>query len=268
VLRDSASGPRSVPVKILGVFDTVGALGIPLSAFWKENRDLYGFHDVALSDICEHSLHALAIDEHREAFEATLWRRLPFTRQPRNVEQVWFAGAHADVGGGYDRFDQHHLDDITLDWMVRRVVQIAGSDFPLDPPPKQPSPKVREAYARSPQHEARQGVYRFMPHVYRSIGNKPVPVAPRPFERNVCFDRYAEPIGEAIHISAIERLGLRIKVDGVDATYAPRNLIVALQSEDASNGTLRVIDWDASCMKLLQANQLITERLHRARITD
>ncbi|QOG21737.1 hypothetical protein FOM02_35030 [Bradyrhizobium sp. SEMIA] len=66
--------PGTVKVKCLGVFETVGALGIPISRVWRENRDLYGFHDVGLAPICEHSLHGLAIDEHREQFEATLWR--------------------------------------------------------------------------------------------------------------------------------------------------------------------------------------------------
>ena len=263
-LREMSSGPLSVPVKVLAVFDTVGALGIPLSAFWKENRDLYGFHDVGLSEICQHSLQALAIDEHREAFEATLWRRLPFTARRANVEQVWFAGAHADVGGGYDRSGAHHLDDITLDWMTRRVVGIAGSDFPLDLPPE----VLPDCCAAAPQHEPRRGVYRLMPHVYRSIGNLPVPVAARPLERNVCFDRHAKPIGEAIHISAIERLGLSVRIDGSDATYAPRNLVAALQQQVATKGGVAVVDWDASPIEDAHlAEQLIKRALERARVS-
>jgi hypothetical protein len=272
LLSSISSGPLSIRVKALAVFDTVGALGIPLSAFWKENRDLYGFHDVGLSEICEHSLHALAIDEHREAFEATLWRRLPFTAKRTNVEQVWFAGAHADVGGGYiteERSDPQHLDDITLDWMIRRIVSIAGPDFPLDPP--SPLPKAfQQACTTAPQHEPRQGAYRFMPYVYRSIGNQRVPVAPRPFERNVCYDRHAEPIGEAIHISAIERLGLQVTSNGVDATYAPRNLVAALQQRGQSPSSgreqnqIQVIGWDTKPMAPGEANDKIDAGLRRA----
>ncbi|SFN33903.1 Uncharacterized alpha/beta hydrolase domain [Bradyrhizobium sp. Rc3b] len=258
LVRKISSGPNSIPVKLLGVFDTVGALGIPLNAFWKENRDLYGFHDVGLSGICEHSLQALAIDEHREAFEATLWRRLPFTARPANVEQVWFAGAHADVGGGYVRSGPHELEDITLDWMIKRVRQIAGDDFPLDPPPA-----LAPDCITAPQHEPRQGLYRFMPYVYRSIGNLPVPVAPRPFERNVCFDRHAKPIGEAIHVSAIERLGLSVGIGGVDATYAPRNLMSALQQLVQLNGDVAVVDWNAMSTPLLLATVLMRQGLQR-----
>jgi uncharacterized protein (DUF2235 family) len=101
-LREMSYRPGTeIRIRCLGVFDTVGALGIPLSVFWRENRDLFGFHDVGLSPICEHSLHAVAIDEHREAFEATLWRQEKFTAKEERAEQVWFSGSHGDIGGGY-----------------------------------------------------------------------------------------------------------------------------------------------------------------------
>jgi hypothetical protein len=72
-------------IKCLAVFDTVGALGVPLPLFWRENRDLFEFHDVGLSRISEVNLHALAIDEHREAFEPTLWRKQKFGANRRLV---------------------------------------------------------------------------------------------------------------------------------------------------------------------------------------
>jgi uncharacterized protein (DUF2235 family) len=58
-----------VRINCLGVFDTVGALGVPLPLFWRENRDLFEFHDVTLSGISDVNLQVLAVDEHREAFE-------------------------------------------------------------------------------------------------------------------------------------------------------------------------------------------------------
>jgi uncharacterized protein (DUF2235 family) len=91
----------SVRIKCLGVFDTVGAMGVPLPIFWRENRDLFEFHDVTLSQISEVNLHALAVDEHREAFEPTPWRQQKFASVSTPTEQVWFVGAHADIGGGY-----------------------------------------------------------------------------------------------------------------------------------------------------------------------
>ena len=92
---------EAVRIACLGVFDTVGALGIPLSYFRVANRDKYEFHNVELSSITDQNLHALAIDEMREPFEATVWRRSQFKQFNTVTEQVWFPGTHADVGGGY-----------------------------------------------------------------------------------------------------------------------------------------------------------------------
>ncbi|MDP3241446.1 MAG: DUF2235 domain-containing protein, partial [Reyranella sp.] len=88
-------------ISCVGVFDTVGALGVPLHRFKLFNRDKYQFHDVDLSSITELNLHAVAIDEHRQPFEATVWRRPKFKRYLSRTEQVWFPGVHADVGGRY-----------------------------------------------------------------------------------------------------------------------------------------------------------------------
>ena len=80
-----------------------------------------------LSSITDQNLHALAIDEYREPFEATVWRRSQFKQFNTVTEQVWFPGAHADVGGGYIIQENRHggsidtLDDLTLSWMIKRV---------------------------------------------------------------------------------------------------------------------------------------------------
>jgi uncharacterized protein (DUF2235 family) len=123
-------------IDCLGMFDTVGALGIPLTRFQLYNRDRYEFHDVNLSSITRVNLHALAIDEHREPFQAAIWRKPRFKAYTSVTEQVWFPGAHADIGGGYIAYDSRGsngleaLDDITLDWMLRRVRHYFP-EFPL-----------------------------------------------------------------------------------------------------------------------------------------
>jgi uncharacterized protein (DUF2235 family) len=103
-------------IACLGLFDTVGALGVPLGRFRLYNRDRYQFHDVNLSSITRVNLHALAIDEHREPFQATIWRNPRFKAYASVTEQVWFSG-HADIGG-YIPYDTGVLqtrsaDDIT-----------------------------------------------------------------------------------------------------------------------------------------------------------
>lgn len=117
---------QQVRIRFLGVWDTVGALGVPLWVFAKFlNPQKYGFHDTKLSGIVEHACHAVAIDEHREDYAVTLWDKKPEHHDDQIMRQCWFAGAHADVGGGYrDR----SLADITLAWM-KEGAKRAGLGF-------------------------------------------------------------------------------------------------------------------------------------------
>jgi hypothetical protein len=200
-------------VALLGVFDTVGALGIPLSAFRVANRDKFEFHDVELSAITDVNLHALAIDEHRSAFEAAVWRKSKFKNFSTKTEQVWFAGAHADVGGGYINEDTggvrpHALDDISLDWMTKRVRHYYP-DFPIDQNRgwKDLSGEEIKLRAQSELHDSRTLLYKLFPFAYRSISNYPVATNRRrlPMIVNVSRDRHSEPIEERIHASALLR---------------------------------------------------------------
>lgn len=107
---------RPINVKFLGVWDTVGALGIPLHVADKLNKAFYQFHDTRLSSIVQNAYHAVALDEHREDYLVTLWE--PNQQPTQTMEQRWFCGAHADVGGGYaDR----RLSDLALRWMQDRA---------------------------------------------------------------------------------------------------------------------------------------------------
>jgi uncharacterized protein (DUF2235 family) len=101
------------PIQCVGVWDTVGALGIPLEAFEGSNQKKYEFHDTRLSRAVKFAFHALAIDEHRRPFLPTLWDTEAAPGQ--TLQQVWFAGAHSDIGGGYP---EHGLSDLALDWMM------------------------------------------------------------------------------------------------------------------------------------------------------
>ena len=97
----------------IAVWDTVGSLGIPLYDSDDASRvDVFQFADQDLSPRVDVGVHAISIDECRADFEPTLWN-------PREgITQVWFAGAHADVGGGYP---QAVLSDISLAWMIDRL---------------------------------------------------------------------------------------------------------------------------------------------------
>ena len=107
----------NVQIKCIGVWDTVGALGIPghLGDIFTQ---FYQFQDTNLGPHVENAFHALALDEHREDFVPTLWSKLPDAPASQRLEQVWFPGAHSNVGGGYA---EHGLSDVTLAWMADRV---------------------------------------------------------------------------------------------------------------------------------------------------
>jgi uncharacterized protein (DUF2235 family) len=93
-----------VPVTFLGVWDTVGALGIhKLDIPFLER---YQYHKISEVDIVAHVRHALALDEHRKVFAATLF---PAPQVGQTLEQRWFTGSHANVGGGYEEDGCHPL---------------------------------------------------------------------------------------------------------------------------------------------------------------
>ena len=87
---------HGLAIKFLGVWDTVGALGIPRSVDKLGlNRGKYEFHDTGLGKVIENAFHAVAIDENREEYDVTLWT----SKHPhQTVEQRWFPGAHSNVG--------------------------------------------------------------------------------------------------------------------------------------------------------------------------
>lgn len=102
-----------VPIKSVAVWDTVGSLGIPLYAA-DTRLDVFRFADNALSPNVANGFHAMAIDELRGDFSISRWD------DRAGVMQVWFVGAHADVGGGYPR-GESALSDIALDWIMRKL---------------------------------------------------------------------------------------------------------------------------------------------------
>jgi uncharacterized protein (DUF2235 family) len=121
-------------IHFIGVWDTVGALGIPiLGPRWLKpvvaliNRR-YQFHDTTLSTRVNGAFHALAIDERRKAFAPTMWHQQPGAdrQEPKQeLNQVWFTGVHCDIGGGYP---DTSLSDIALLWMADRA-QEYGLEF-------------------------------------------------------------------------------------------------------------------------------------------
>jgi len=180
-------------IRFIGVWDTVGALGIPLSpSRWVNflNRR-WRFHDTDLSTTVDAAFHALAIDEKRPPFRPAVWSQQADAVNQR-LEQVWFAGVHGDAGGGYP---DHALSDIALHWMIDRAGScgLAVGKIPLAPDPK------------GPQHETRTKWYKLLPPYVRPIGAK---------------DK------DASHESAASTAVERHKA--ADLAYSPRGLVAYL----------------------------------------
>jgi len=159
----SISGAEPIPVRMIGAWDTVGALGIPLRGFRSLTHARYQFHDTELSDIVQYACHALAIDEHRAPFAPTLWTHKAKTGQ--QVEQVWFCGAHGDIGGGHA---ETGLSDIALDWMLgkARSAGLAFDSQALAAYPLHGNPLGK-------LHDSKTGLYRLTVGIDRAIGGDP-----------------------------------------------------------------------------------------------
>lgn len=183
-------------IRFIGVWDTVGALGIPMSGLRWFNRR-WQFHDTDLSTTVDAAFQALAIDETRKPFEPAVWSHQPGAGAQR-LEQVWFSGCHCDIGGGYP---DSSLSDIALLWMADRARScgLAFSEEALLPG----DAKGREFAVRPDPlgelHDSRKLFYRLLRPYHRPIG-------------------MAEDGHEYVASSAVQR---REK----DSSYAPSGLV-------------------------------------------
>jgi hypothetical protein len=136
--------------------------------FWQTlhlNALRHAFYDQSLSPHVNYAKHALSLDERRADFARVKWGDHAEKRPSRDkhgyiwFEQLWFAGNHSDVGGGYPE-NESRLSDIALAWMVeatRRVPKKAR--IQIDPSLMRPSPS-----ADGMQHdETRSAAFRFAP---------------------------------------------------------------------------------------------------------
>ena len=118
-----------VEVEMIGAWDTVKALGLRLPLLWLLTTPKHDFHNHHLGPMVRHGFHALALHETRAAFAPVLWDS-PAGEEGR-VEQVWFRGAHGDIGGQLGNHQvARPLANIPLVWMLDRA---EGLGLPLPP---------------------------------------------------------------------------------------------------------------------------------------
>jgi uncharacterized protein (DUF2235 family) len=195
--RSAADTPRGVAstlfrraysyeprIHFIGVWDTVGALGIPaLGPSWltpvvRRFNHRWEFHDTKLSTRVDAAFQALAIDERRAVFAPTLWHQQPGAQgqEPgQELKQVWFTGVHCDIGGGYP---DTSLSDIALLWLADRArdygLQFRAGAFSADGPTQMtPGESVDFKVAPDPMtnpHNSWTKFYRLAKPFNRPIG--------------------------------------------------------------------------------------------------
>lgn len=193
------------PVTMIGVWDTVSAMGFPvkeISDFINSFIYRFKFENHDLGKNVEHAYHALSIDDERRTFHPLMWNEDDETRE--KIEQVWFAGVHANVGGGYPK---HGMSLVTLDWMMQRACNqglvFSAHDRELFVSHKNVNDKL---------YDSRSGIkaiYRYTP---RNIGK-------------LCK---AHGVAPCIHLSAFRRIAQ--STEG----YAPGNIPNTLEVVDNS----------------------------------
>lgn len=124
------------PVEMVGVWDTVKALGLRLPLLWMLTDKYHQFHNHQLGRSIRHGFHALALHETRAVFEPVMWECPPGWEG--NVQQVWFRGGHSDVGGQVGTYPAARpLANIPLVWMLERA-EAVGLHLPEDWRPRFP----------------------------------------------------------------------------------------------------------------------------------
>jgi uncharacterized protein (DUF2235 family) len=196
-----------VKIRMIGVWDTVGALGIPHTII--SERGFYKFHDTRLSDIVENGFQALALDEHRGLYDAVLWTGQ--AKPEQNVEQSWFIGAHANVGGGYP---DDPLAKISFQWMQEKAesagLRLRKEIAPADAFLADPADSFRKSFG---------GWYALLSGIFRKGDGRHY----RYFGRNATSSKEGdgnarEPaVNVSVHPSVIARLK-------ADSAYRPKTL--------------------------------------------
>ena len=239
-----SKGNHDIPIKFVGVWDTVDAVGLPFDELTEALDKVYRvkFHDRGPPNNVEYAYHALSIDDERHTFHPVMWKPPSGgTTTTKVLEQVWFAGVHSNVGGGYPK---DGLALISLDWMMEKLETLPNRSDRLvflkahrDEIHKQASPYDK-------LYDSRAGIgayYRYKP---RDIGE-------------ICKEAGICP--PKIHESVVKR------IEACTQGYAPSNLPRALNQIGTiastprppmttlglTQATLNVLDDYKSCRRVL-----------------
>jgi hypothetical protein len=224
-----------VRIKFLGVFDTVGAMGVPSGMFRWIGARWTQFHDTKLGSAIEYAFHAVSIDEKRGPYKPALWAE-PDHANNKAVEQVWFPGAHSDIGGGFSDGETQDEDSVTravLFWMISRLK--AHTKLAIG----WPEPPLRPKIARP--HDGYFGWFpldRRKP-MFRLIKETPLEMTLKRAKRyrDYKLAHPDRPYREYLHVSALDVL-----IEQLQHGYWPWNLLSWLKSHEKN--PLPVVNYD------------------------
>jgi hypothetical protein len=197
--RSKCCRPGDVPITFVGVWDTVDAVGLPfhLSDFINMVFYRFKFRDHKLSKLVKHACHALAIDDERHSFHPILWHE--DGEDGGRIEQVWFSGAHSNVGGGYPK---QGMSLVALEWMMRKAEHTGGEGEGLRLLAADRTLYCDHANVDDKLYDPQAGLGIFYRWKVRDIAE-------------ICRMHHVKP---AVHLSVLERIA-----HGTD-DYAPGNL--------------------------------------------
>ncbi|MBK8908916.1 MAG: DUF2235 domain-containing protein [Rhodospirillales bacterium] len=228
-------------IAFVGLWDTVAAYGLPITEMsrgidrwvWPLSMPNY-----KLSPKVQKARHALALDDERDTFHPLLWDEEEEERledageiQPGRMRQVWFAGMHSNVGGGYP---DDALAFVSLNWMMKE----AGAGLRLRP---EAVMEVQGALNEfGPLHDSRRGLasyYRYQPRKIRARKDLPDPTSL--IMVDPVRDQRAQLKSVVVHESVVNRIR-----SGTDA-YAPIVLPEAYSVALADGGIVPAPETDA-----------------------
>lgn len=211
---------RPVNVKVVGVWDTVGSIGIAAGDFTGISSSQFDYLQTGLRLPIQNGYHALAIDEHRAKFAPTIWDVHRSTAKPRplsSVEQRWFVGAHANVGGGYET---DLLAQPPLRWLMKKA-ESQGLAFrsEVDLDGDNVTANIKNSYGD------------FMYGAYRII-------SPRPFYRTI--GAAPDVRDDGTHTNVNETIDANVfKRWRADPSYRPQNLVEWAKRKNVDPGQLQ-----------------------------
>ncbi|KAH7925206.1 hypothetical protein BV22DRAFT_1129222 [Leucogyrophana mollusca] len=166
--RRADSDDDSFSIKCVGVFDTVGSVGLPEEITHRSpsTKSIFGFPNTMLGEHIERAYQALAINETRADFNCAKFEQsIGGRRKGQVLKQCWFTGSHSDIGGGWH---DHDLSDLTLTWMAANIGDMLSVDLKYIaglPDPSHP-------WGEQPPHDPRTGIFVLANSVVRQLPTK------------------------------------------------------------------------------------------------